>query len=61
MAMRAVKSCDLNGFGAAWKESVSDTEGGAGVADEEATPDVRGLKAVLVDREERRGMSAASK
>lgn len=56
--MRALKSADLNGLGAAWKESVSAREGGAGVAEveaeaEAAMPDGRGLGAVLREREEK--------
>lgn len=55
--MRALKSADLKGLGAAWKESVSASEGGAGVAEVEAEAeaeaamfDVRGLGAVLRER-----------
>ena len=50
MFIRVANSVDLNGLGAAWKESVSDKEGGAGVADVEAVPpaaDGRPLKPVL--------------
>lgn len=46
LVIRVVKSFDLNGRGAAWKESVSAKDGGAGVADvdPDAAPDVRDLK-----------------
>lgn len=47
--MRAMNSADLKGRGAAWKDSCSAKEGGAGVADAEpATADWRPLKLLHV-------------
>ena len=51
--IRAVNSCDLNGFGAAWNESDSTSDAGTGVADVDADaeppiPDERDLLPLIV-------------